>query len=149
VRRRRGNDLANQGQVLLSNSMIDIHPDNAVTSQGQITALPNSRLTGANFAQCLGASGDYFSTPDSAAVSVTGDIDIRAKVSMADWTPATESTIVCKWESTGNEYSFAFVVTTGGNLRLYLSDDGSSNANVLSSVATGFSDGSTHWVKAI
>ena len=32
-----------------------------------------------------GVSGSYFSTPDSVAASITGDIDIRVKVAMTDW----------------------------------------------------------------
>jgi len=33
--------------------------------------------------------GSYASTPDSAVVSVTGDLDVRIKVALDDWTPAS------------------------------------------------------------
>lgn len=39
----------------------------------------------ADYLSLPGTNGNYASTPDSAAVSVTGDIDIRAKVAAADW----------------------------------------------------------------
>ena len=40
-----------------------------------------------------GLSGNYLSTPDTAATSVTGDIDIRVKVALDDWTPSATQTL--------------------------------------------------------
>ncbi|HYH48309.1 MAG TPA: hypothetical protein VEG38_02060, partial [Acidimicrobiia bacterium] len=63
----------------------------AITSGGD----PTMRLT------LPGANGNYASTPDSAGNSITGDIDIRAKLSMADWTPTAQVVVVAKAGSTG------------------------------------------------
>lgn len=90
---------------------------------------------------------DFFSTPDSAAVSITGDIDIRVQVAMADWTPGTESPLFSKWLSSGTGRSYQFNVTTAGLLKLFISTTGSDFPTVTSSVATGFIDGTTNWVR--
>jgi hypothetical protein len=46
---------------------------------------------GEDFVLLPGASGDYVSTPDAAALDITGDLDLRVRVAMDDWTPAAES----------------------------------------------------------
>jgi hypothetical protein len=58
----------------------------AVPSGGTVPNAPtNLRLDGVfgdKVAQFTGVSGDYFSTPDSPAVSVTGDLELRAVISL-------------------------------------------------------------------
>jgi len=94
-----------------------------------------------------GTSGNYASTPDSAAASVTGDIDIVCRCALADWTPAATSAIVSKWHVSAKR-SYEFAVVTSGSLRLRISTVGSDTVTVGSStVATGFANGSTHWVR--
>lgn len=92
-----------------------------------------------------GTSGTFASTPDSAALSVTGDLQITARVSLDDWTPAAENTIVSKW-ATGQR-SFQFTVRTNGALRLNWSSDGSASNAEVSTATVGFTDGTTHWVR--
>src|SRR3990167_486088 len=97
-----------------------------------------------------GTSGNYASTPDSAAVSITGDIDIRVKVALDDWTPATANAVMGKIDSSDNR-SYYFSVNSGatvGKLQLATSPDGLASSEVLgrSTVATGFTDGTVHWV---
>lgn len=95
-----------------------------------------------------GSSGNYASAPDSVAMSVTGDIDVRVKVAAADWTPASAQTLASVWQVTGNQRSWQFNLATTGNLQLIVSLDGATNAsNVNSGAATGFSDGTPHWVR--
>ena len=98
-----------------------------------------------------GTSGNYASTPDSAAVSITGDIDIRVKVALDDWTPATANAVMGKIDSSDNR-SYYFSVNSGatvGKLQLATSPDGLASSEVLgrSTVATGFTDGTVHWVR--
>ena len=97
-----------------------------------------------------GETGAYVSTPDAAALDITGDIDIRAKVALDDWTPSVQQTLVAKWSSgSGDNRSYALAVTTTGLLTLGWSTDGTSTSlSKNSSVATGFTDGSVHWVRA-
>lgn len=88
-----------------------------------------------------GLAGEYPNTPDAAALDITGDIDIRAKVTMTDWTPAgSQQAIISKLDGGNNGYQLE--VKTDGKLRFY----GGGNAE--SSVATGIADGTTKWVRA-
>ena len=103
---------------------------------------------GAEYLSLPGVAGNYASTPDSAAVSITGDIDIRARVSSNDWTPAVAETIMAKWGAAGQR-SWILRLTTAGNLELLWSADGTATADTDTSTATvGFADGSVHWVRA-
>lgn len=95
-----------------------------------------------------GSAGGYASAPDSAALSVT-DLDIRVKLSMVDWTPAGQVTILGKFVQSGNQRSFAATVEAGGTLRLYTSSDGT-NAGVISASSTvglGLTDGVVKWLR--
>lgn len=133
---------AESGANALRQAIIDINADYAVSTQGQIDALPNSMpVEGAKFAQCLGASGDYYSTPDSAAVSVTGDIDIRCKVSAHDWTPASSQAFVSK-RSAGT--GWMFYLNGGSDGKLVFVEG--SNFDI-STVAPSFTDGADYWVR--
>ena len=44
-----------------------------------------------------GVAGNYVCTPDAADISITGDIDLRAKVTLDGWTPAAEKNFLGKW----------------------------------------------------
>jgi hypothetical protein len=95
-----------------------------------------------------GIASNFASSPDSAALSITGDIDIKAKLTLTVWTPPTEaSTIVGKFVTSGNQRSYSLNILTSGALRLTTSSDGSATVTGISTVATGFSDGSTGWVR--
>jgi hypothetical protein len=93
-------------------------------------------------------AGNYATTPDSVATSVTSDIDIRVEVALADWTPVIEGIqgLLGKWAGTGNE-SYRFYVTPAGTLKFDITSDGGTAIPAESTVATGFADGSTHWVR--
>ena len=88
-----------------------------------------------------GVAGTYISTPDSVANSITGDIDIRAKVSMVDWTPASPSRILAK---RGGNTSYDFYVETTGVLGLYCGVYGATSGVT----SIGFTDGSVGYVRA-
>ncbi|MFH9073450.1 hypothetical protein [Streptomyces alboflavus] len=103
---------------------------------------------GEDFLFLSGTSGDYASTPDDASLDITGDIDIRARVALDDWTPAAESTLIAKYTATSDERSYALAVTTGGNLILRWTEDGASELSETSSVAVSASNGATAWVRA-
>ena len=90
-----------------------------------------------------GASGSYASAPDTAGLSLTGDLEIRAIVSLDDWTPSTQATVVSKYNASSNS-GYELVVTTGGNLA-FTYGTGASSATRTSTVATGLTDGTkTH-----
>lgn len=96
-----------------------------------------------------GGSGNYASSPDHASLDVTGNIDIRARIAPTDWTPSADRCIVSKSNTTGNQRSYQLILQTPGNLRFTWSTDGTSAGatNADSTVATGFTDGTPHWVR--
>lgn len=69
-----------------------------------------------------GTSGNYASTPDNAALDITGDLDIRIGVTLTDWTPAAQAGILAKWNTA--DASYRLTVETSGLLRLAWSADG-------------------------
>lgn len=103
---------------------------------------------GEDYLRVTGTSGDYASTPDAASLDITGDIDLRVKVALDDWTPAAESTLIAKYTATGNQRSYALAVTSGGNLILRWSEDGTAEKTETSSAAVSASNGSVTWVRA-
>lgn len=78
-----------------------------------------------------GTAGSYASTPHNAAIALTGDLDVRALISLDDWSPTVQMGLTGKWVLTGNQRSWLFAIGTGGNLQLYTSTDGT--ASVLTS----------------
>lgn len=72
-----------------------------------------------------GSVGDLVSTPDSTALSITGDIDLRAAVALDDWTPGANEVLLAKGSQSTGDYQF--VVLTTGILRLGWHDGSSFN----------------------
>jgi hypothetical protein len=97
-----------------------------------------------------GVTGQYASAPDSAALSITGDIDIKAKVTLADWTPvATNYVIAAKRVDGGNQQSFNLILTPSGTLNILTSATGAAPIlENISTAATGVADGATKWIRA-
>jgi len=102
------------------------------------------------YAALPGATGAYFSTPDTSTASIVGSIDIAAQVTMTDWTPATAAAFVAK-DNNAAQRSYLFQAQTGstGALQFIYSNDGTSIAGrtATSSAATAFVDGTTHWIR--
>jgi hypothetical protein len=96
-----------------------------------------------------GTSGNYASTPDSASLSITGDVEIVVRVAATDWTPAAEGAFAGKYSTSGDQRSYAFGVYTDGTLWARFSSDGltPSWGTVLSTVAPGLTDDSGYWLK--
>lgn len=104
---------------------------------------------GEDFLLLPGASGDYASTPDAAALDIVGDLDLRVRVALNDWTPAAESTLIAKYTATGNQRSYALAVTTAGALIFRWSEDGTAEKTETSSANLGaLAAGATTWVRA-
>lgn len=97
-----------------------------------------------------GGSGNFATSPDDASLDVTGDLDLRARIAPDDWTPSADQAIVAKSNPAGNQRQYHLVLRSTGALRLTWSTDGTSGGttDADSTVATGFADGSTHWVRA-
>ena len=93
---------------------------------------------GTNYFRHPGIAGNYLSAPDSAALSITGDIDIRWVGSLDDIaSPSTVQQLITKWATGQDNYGLS--VRTNGDLRLSWTEDGSTLKN--ESVATPFTAG--------
>jgi hypothetical protein len=87
-----------------------------------------------------GVSGNYASTSDTVANSVTGDLDCIVDVAADDWAPAVNMVLMAKWIDAVNR-SFIFRINVGGALGLVYSRDGAETLSVTSTVVTGFGAG--------
>jgi hypothetical protein len=104
---------------------------------------------GENYVALPGIAGNSLSVPDSAALDVVGDIEIVARVKLADWTPAVANNIVIKGDSaSAATYSYDLHVNTSGCLSFQCSDGASFINNVSSTTPVPAADGATVWVKA-
>jgi hypothetical protein len=102
--------------------------------------------TGSNYLYLPGVASNYATTPDAAALDITGDIDLRCKVALDDWTPAAATALLAK--RTSGQFSYQFFVNTNGLLSLYWSTTGSDQVTNFSTVAPTVADGGTIWVRA-
>jgi hypothetical protein len=101
-----------------------------------------------NYMYLPGIASNYASAPDSAALDITGDIDLRVKVALDDWTPAANTTLIAKYTTTGNQRSYRIYIGTAGQIVLQISTDGATPITLTNNTATGVSDGSTKWIRA-
>jgi hypothetical protein len=92
-----------------------------------------------NYVYLPGVGGNYLSVPDEAALDITGDIDIRVQVAMDDWTPTAAQTLLSKY-STSSGFSYLLRLETSGALRLFWSEDGTTNKSATSTAATGITE---------
>jgi hypothetical protein len=97
-----------------------------------------------------GIASNLAHTPDSAALSITGDIDIQVKLAMADWTPAGGLGFIVSKYGGGSQRSYNLAITTTGLIALSVTPTGlfGDAVNVTSTVATGVADGATKWIRA-
>jgi hypothetical protein len=120
-----------------------------IAVDGVLGTANTTGIEGVQYGKLTGVAGTYFSTPDSVANSITGDIDIRAEIAPTDWTPAAVYAIVSKDAQVATSRSYLLYLNADGTLHFAFSADGTANtADVASTAATGFTDGSTRWVRA-
>lgn len=133
------------GTLSLTSGLGSVQARNIVSYNGTTKAAMVSNWN-ATHLSLPGVVGNYASTPDSAAVSITGDIDIRAKISLSDWTPTTAFGAVTKYDEP-SQISYLFRVEVAGTLRLFWSENGSSTKNLSSSVSNSIVDGTAKWIR--
>jgi hypothetical protein len=98
-----------------------------------------------------GVSNNYASVPDAADLDGFTDFTFEMKgVTFADWTsPATYQGLMSKYETSGNERAWQFLLRTDGKLDLVLSFNGSTYSSYTSSEVTGVTDGATADIMAM
>jgi len=95
-----------------------------------------------------GTAGNFASTPDSPAVSIIADIDVRAKAALDDWTPAVFQVFISKDDVSGANREWQLGVKSDGAFQFTWWDSGGTLRQVASSVANGISDGTVKHVRA-
>jgi len=98
-----------------------------------------------NTLQLPGTTGNYASTPDSAATSITGDIDIRCKVALTDWTDATTPALVSKWTDAGTQGSYVLRMRADATIGAFWYVGGL--VSVSTSAIVTFADGTAGWIR--
>ena len=117
-----------------------------VTTDGIKLASDKSGNSSVNVLCLDGVSGNYASAPDSVPLSITEDIDLRERVALDDWTPASATMLLAKDTSGQRSYTFSVQATTG-LLVVGYSTDGVNLVELTSSVAPTVSDYGTLWVR--
>ena len=93
----------------------------------------------------MSTAGDYFSTPDSVANSITGDITLIVEAALTDWTPSVVNVLVSKDGVTVNR-SYSLTVQPNGAIRFNYSLLGLTFVSITSSVIPSFIDGKKYHV---
>jgi hypothetical protein len=104
--------------------------------------------TGEDYLYLPGVAGNYASAPDSAALDITGDIEIVVRVALDDWSPAATQSFVGKWTTGTNQRSYDLQIN-GTSLTLLAASDGLNNG-ASEQCAVTFNtavDGQTYWIK--
>lgn len=99
------------------------------TGTNQPRFLPHGGGVANNYLRLPAISGNYPSTPDSAAVSITGTIDIDAEAALVSYASGAIQALTGKYGTATNQRSYSFGVSSTGFLILAVSADGG-NVNV-------------------
>lgn len=100
----------------------------------------------AQYLDLPGTSDNYASTPDSAAVSITGDIDIRVKAQLVDWSTTAVKVFTAKNGASGNR-SFYFHTFEDGLLFDWYANGVDFNRLQSDSLAGVIADNAIAWVR--
>lgn len=89
------------------------------------------------FGLWLDGTGDYASTPDTAALDITGDITLEAEVTADDYTPGGFDVVLGKYVGSGNQRSYYMGINTSGQIVMGWSSagTGATELTIVSTVA--------------
>lgn len=107
-------------------------------------------FSGHKYLYCTGLLGEDFRTPDTAALDITGDIALVARIALDDLTPSTSQNIFSKLDS-GTVGSYALrVLTTGAVNMNYVNGTPAnvSNSSTVTLGSVGVVDGQNVWIAA-
>lgn len=124
---------------------IPVYYDNSLTKAWSTDASGYIPVMTDAYGYNMTSAGDSFSTPDSAATSITGDITIVVEAALTDWTPAAVNVFVSK-DNASNQRSYALTLQTTGNIRFNYSLNGTTLISVTSSAVPSFVDGKKYHV---
>jgi hypothetical protein len=92
-----------------------------------------------------GAIGTYVSTPDSPANSITGDIDIRARVIYPVYISAGQKFLCSKYAA--NQWAYMFSLNAAGTLNFQASADGTTQVIRASTAVPSMIDGKAYFFR--
>lgn len=96
-----------------------------------------------------GAATAYASTPHSSALAtITVDLDVRVRLAMDDWTPASTVGVLTKDAGDDENGAWKLEVLATGHLRLVFTSDILAEEAMDSTAATGLAAGATKWIRA-
>lgn len=110
---------------------------------GDVVAIQERQLGAAWYTP--GTAGVNASTPDSVALSITGDLTLEAEITPDLWVPATDMAIITKYDF-NSQRSYQLQLLANGRLRVVISSDGAAFGNGDSTVVTGVAAGKK-WVR--
>jgi hypothetical protein len=127
---------------------LEVGPEHRVSfpaSTTQVVTTPT--LTGRfnGYHRFVGANAGSVSLPDSVALSLQGDLDLRAYVSLDDWTPAAVMSLISKRNVAGNSASYDLLVNTSGTWALVIANGASTTTTT--SAAPSITDSTGSWVR--
>lgn len=116
-----------------------------------VTAGNGAALSGYKWGILPGVAGSYFSTPDSTALGITGDIDVRWYGALNSWGthPSVNGILVAKHNGSASR-SWEFQVANGGTLTLRISLDGATFGTQVGNgvaITTIVADGVPIWLR--
>jgi len=103
---------------------------------------------GSNYLWLPGVGSNVSVTASSASLSITGNISIRQRLSVPDWTPADNYTTVAKDAIGPGSRSYHLQLRVGGNLLFAYSNDGTNMRTAQSSTAMPTTDNTPAWIRA-
>ena len=115
------------------------------------TSNTNEPLTlahnGTNYLYLPGSASNYASVPDSAALSITGDIEFQFRLAADDWTPSVAFLLCNKASGAATDFAWSIQINTAGTVTFRWSADGTTRIDKNSTVALTATDGQPLWVR--
>lgn len=121
-----------------------------VPATGRVAAsnrVAASTRTSPNYLFLPGISGNNASSPDSAVLDITGDLDILLRVKPSSWRLAIAKVFLTKYDPATNNRSYRFSMLTTGIVRLTLSQAGTAAVDADSSIAIPVTN-APRWIRA-
>jgi len=122
-----------------------------ITAGQQLNTINTPTLTGTANGYVYMPGDNYgASAPDSAALSITGDMDFRQRMSFDTLAPSGSMRLAAKYNSTGSQQTWRLYMTAASALVLDQSTTGANSSLATSSAtlsATGLSAGTTYWIR--
>jgi hypothetical protein len=103
-------------------------PSSVLYGRGRNTPIRYGYHAGSPWAEMTGTAGDKLTTPDNASLAVT-DLDLRIEAALEDW--SAQSHLAGRYETTGDNRSWALLMAADGQVSFYWSPDGTLASRII------------------